>query len=311
MKGDRGRIGMSGTAATESKRRDLLLVVQRLLAPEACVKGVLAVGSVATGHARPDSDIDVIVFMDPVDHHVVPTEAIWCPWDGSFHSIFVKDDRIRKDGIQLDVMVRSLQKWQAVDFEWPDEDKAGLAQAWIAYDPEGRIRALIDSRTAYSDAIRQRRLDAAVVDFDEALKGDLYGLYERIGPVRAFGRLSNAFDAFVELLFAYNRRWRFLKKRELEYIETLPWVPDNFPTRLLSTMSARVADPEAAFRERAEAIRSLYAEVLVRLKREGVYRNEPVREAFMRLFDDPGRSWNLDEWGAKHRTRGKRPAPLR
>jgi predicted nucleotidyltransferase len=51
---------------TQKKRLDLQLAVTRLLAPEPCVQGVVAVGSVATGHASAGSDIDAIVFMEPL-----------------------------------------------------------------------------------------------------------------------------------------------------------------------------------------------------------------------------------------------------
>jgi hypothetical protein len=43
-----------------SKRDDLLLVVERLLEPHGCVRGVVAVGSVAAGTAGPGSDIDAL-----------------------------------------------------------------------------------------------------------------------------------------------------------------------------------------------------------------------------------------------------------
>lgn len=45
-------------------------------------------GSVATGAARADSDIELVLFMDPVNLHLVPAEAIWAPGTDTFHSIF-------------------------------------------------------------------------------------------------------------------------------------------------------------------------------------------------------------------------------
>jgi hypothetical protein len=92
--------------ATEKKREDLQIVIDRLLEPERSVCGVVVVGSVATGHARDSSDIDAILFMDPVDRYILPTESIWCPWDDTFHSIFVSDQQIQQKGIQLDLSFR-------------------------------------------------------------------------------------------------------------------------------------------------------------------------------------------------------------
>ena len=53
--------------------------VERELAPEMAVRGVVVTGSVASGLARPDSDIDAIVFLDPFDWYVIPAESCWCP----------------------------------------------------------------------------------------------------------------------------------------------------------------------------------------------------------------------------------------
>jgi predicted nucleotidyltransferase len=67
------------------------------------VQGVLVVGSVAAGTARNDSDIDAVVFFDPLDLYIVPAESIWREADGSFHSIFVDDTDIQENGLQVDL----------------------------------------------------------------------------------------------------------------------------------------------------------------------------------------------------------------
>ena len=253
--------------STESKRRDLLMEVEKLLAPEECVQGVVAVGSVATGHAGPRSDIDAIIFMEPVDLYVVSTESIWCPWDGTFHSIFVEDTRIHQEGIQLDLKVRSLAKWQNESFAWPDPEKAGLAQGWIAFDRDGAVHDLIARRTTYDDGTRRRRLDQAVTDIDQALLKDEPGrIWRSLGALRAFGRLATALDALIEALFAYNRRWRFFRDREMEHLEQLPWLPDDFTRRLLAAIAAPRSN-EGGFRLRANAIMELFSELLEKMSR--------------------------------------------
>lgn len=101
----------SVTPATEQKRHDLLYAIECLLAPEPAVQGVVGVGSIATGHARPGSDIDALVFMDPLDPYIVPAESIWCPWNDTFHSIFDEDARVQNEGIQLDFKLCNLRQW--------------------------------------------------------------------------------------------------------------------------------------------------------------------------------------------------------
>ena len=62
--------------------------IERELVPEPAVQAVIGIGSIASGLARPDSDIDTIIFLDPFDWYILPAEFKWRPADGSFHSIF-------------------------------------------------------------------------------------------------------------------------------------------------------------------------------------------------------------------------------
>jgi predicted nucleotidyltransferase len=89
------------TSATLEKRRQLIEFIKRALAPHLEVQGVIAIGSVAAGLARAHSDIDAIVFFDPLDLCIVPAEFGWCPSDGSFHSISA--DSQRETTYQLDL----------------------------------------------------------------------------------------------------------------------------------------------------------------------------------------------------------------
>lgn len=61
-------------------------------------------------------------------------ERIAEPWDDTFHSIFVPDQRIQREGIQLDLCFRDVVEWSSASFEWPEFDHAGLAEGWIAFD---------------------------------------------------------------------------------------------------------------------------------------------------------------------------------
>ena len=79
---------MLTAAATLQKQQDLMVFIERKLAPDPAVQAVIAIGSIASGLARPDSDIDAIIFLDPFDWYIVPAEFKWCPDDDSFHSIF-------------------------------------------------------------------------------------------------------------------------------------------------------------------------------------------------------------------------------
>ena len=127
-------------------------------------------GSVAEGRAHADSDIDAVVFMEPVDPYIIPAESIWCPSDDSFHSIFTSDARVEAEGIQLDLKRRDYRQWSSAGFEWPEADRAALTDGWLALDRDGKVQQLIAERTAYGEATRLARLDECLGAFDQLLE---------------------------------------------------------------------------------------------------------------------------------------------
>ncbi|MCA9955893.1 MAG: nucleotidyltransferase domain-containing protein, partial [Anaerolineales bacterium] len=108
------------TPATQEKRAQFLAFMERVLLPETAVQAVIGIGSIATGRMRPDSDIDIILFLDPYDLYIVPAEAYWLAADDSFHSIFSEDETIQR-GLQLDFMRYNWQQWCDPNFAWPEE----------------------------------------------------------------------------------------------------------------------------------------------------------------------------------------------
>jgi hypothetical protein len=296
---------MTAEEATRKKRDDLELVIERFIEPEPAFKGVVAVGSVAAGRARAESDIDAIVYMDPVDRYVLPAESIWCPWDDTFHSIFTQDHRIQREGIHLDFMFRDLAVWSGPGFDWPEPERAGLAKGWIAFDRDGGIAELIRWKTTYDDATRLRRLDEFLLAADQELRNDKpLDTFQRFTPVVAHGRLDWVRRRLIGALFAYNRKWRPFRNREIAAVLQLDWLPDGFEDRYLRSAQSATRD-EAVFAGAAEALDYLAGRLVERLVEEGTYGPDPYSDAFIRNHDEPGRAWNMDEWNRRRKRPGK------
>lgn len=85
--------------ATHQKRQQLTSFIDKFLKPEPTLHAVVGVGSIAFGTMRPDSDIDAVLFWDPIDYYVVPSEFVWVPEANTYHSIFEPD----VEGIQFDL----------------------------------------------------------------------------------------------------------------------------------------------------------------------------------------------------------------
>lgn len=289
------------TPATTEKRRQLLAFIQRKLAPEVAIQGVVGIGSIATGQMRPGSDIDAVIFMEPFDPYIVPAEAIWLPDDDSFHSIFSKEPGVQENGLQFDFTRVALDEWADPAFVWPEGRRAELAEGWLAFDRTGAVSKFIASRTAYTDAIRQERLDEALVWLDQHLKwDDPQEVWGSLGPAIAHDRLHAAYDYLVQALFAYNRRWRAWRNREMSYLLQLPWTPPDFDQRVLTALTAPGHD-FAGYQARFGLLRTLFEEVVAQLVSDALYdRDDPVGEAFVRRAEEPGRAWNMAAWNTEH-----------
>ncbi len=294
------------TPATVEKRQALLTFIQRVLVPEPAVQAVIGIGSIATGQMRPGSDIDALIFFEPYDPYIVPAESIWLPADGSFHSIFSQDATVQEQGLQLDFTRCALREWADPAFTWPEGRRAELAEGWVAFARTDAARQLIEARTDYPDDIRRERLDEALIWLDQHLKwDDPQEMWVSLGPAIAQDRLHAAYDYLVQALFAYNRRWRIWRNRELSYLLKLPWLPPAFETRVLTALNAPAHD-FAGYAVRFAELRTLFDELLARLVNDGLYpQADPVGDAFIRRSEEPGRAWNMAAWNAKHQERMK------
>ncbi|MEW5872943.1 MAG: hypothetical protein AB1894_27030 [Chloroflexota bacterium] len=290
------------TPATFQKRRELSTFIERQLAHEPAVQAVIGIGSLASGLARPDSDIDAILFLEPFDAYIVPAEFKWRSADGSFHSIFAGDippgDCLNFDFVRLD-----LAQWADLAYEWPEARRAELSQGWMAFDRTGRVAELIAARTTYSDEVRIAKLDDAITWLDQHLSEDGPQVrWESLGPAIAHDRLQAAYEYLAQALFAYNRTWRPWRNREMSVLLTLPWLPQGFPERVLGALCA----PSPGYRgymARAQALLGLFHDLLARLSADGVYGEDCIGEAFIRSHEEPGRAWNMAEWNLKHKER--------
>ena len=289
------------TPATQEKRAQFLHFMEKVLLPETAVQAAVGIGSIATGRMRPDSDIDIILFLDPFDLYIVPAEAIWLAADDSFHSIFSKDEVIQQ-GLQLDFMRYSWQQWRDPAFIWPEERLSELSSGWIAYDRHGEVTQQIQQRSTYPNDLRQARLDEAITWLDQHLGwGSPQTNWDALGPAIAHDRLQAAYHYLVDGLFAYNRRWRIWRNRQMSGLLQLPWLPDGQADDILLLANAPSLD-YAGYMKRVETLTAYFAAFQQQLIADGEYK-EPVDEAFIRSSEEPGRAWNMAEWQAKRQKR--------
>ena len=285
------------TSATIQKRQELTDFIERELVPELAVQAVIGTGSIASGLARPDSDIDAIIFFDPLDLYVVPAESKWNPSDGSFNSIM---EAAPEECMQFDFARFDLTQWADPSFEWSEERCSELREGWIAFDRFGKVAKLIEMRTTFTDQIRKVKLDKAITMLDQHLsKGRPESCWASLGAAIAQDRLQAAYEHLVQALFAYNRHWRPWRDREMSSLLTLPWLPEGFADCILGVLNSPSPDYTGHL-VRVDNLRRLFQNLTGRLVDDGEYGIDIVGEAFVRSHQEPGRAWNMGEWNKKH-----------
>ena len=285
---------------TEQKREELATYIQKEVIKETSIQGIVVIGSVAKGTARSDSDIDAVVFLEPYDLYAVPAESKWQPDKREYYGIFSDVGNF----IQLDFFKRlDLRKWSQPTYVWPEPICAELSEGWVAFDRNGQIQKLIAEKTIYKDEIRQEKLDDALTKLDWLLKDStIERTWDTLGSTVAHYRLHSAFDYLLQILFAYNRRWRTLRSRELADLVNMRWLPKKFDEQLLMLTNA-LTETKEGYLERAKSLKRCFEEVVEICQQDGLYGNKAVNEAFIRLYDEPGRDWNMYEWNKKHKDR--------
>lgn len=291
---------MTPTLASHQKRQDLSNFIEQILKPDPAVQAVIGIGSLATGLARPDSDIDAVIFLEPFSWYVVPAEFIWRPSDRSYHGIFSQEAWVETQGIQFDFTRFDLAQWSSPDYEWPEGRRAELAEGWIAFDRTGAVASLVAERTAYTEEMRILRLDETIIWLDQHLGWNSpKARWDSLGPAIAHDRLQAAYDYLAQGLFAYNRRWRPWRNREMSYLLQLPWLPGQFADRVLTAVNAPSLD-YTGYLTRFETLHDLFQKLLAQLIADGDYAEDAVSQAFIRSAEEPGRDWNMAEWNREH-----------
>ncbi|MBN2046687.1 MAG: hypothetical protein JW750_02490, partial [Anaerolineaceae bacterium] len=162
---------------------------------------------------------------------------------------------------------------------------------------------LIARNTSYSDEIRQARLDESFIQMDWLLTDtQVERTWDTLGAGVAQYRLHSAFELLVQALFAYNRRWRTWQSRELTDLLRLAWLPNGFNEQLLLLTNA-LSETKAGYLERAKALNDCFEQVVAICQADGLYGENAISEAFIRQNNEPGRSWNMNEWNKNHRNR--------
>lgn len=286
------------SAAAAEKRRALKGFIERHVIHREVIRAIVVYGSVANGAAVAESDVDAIVFMDPVDPYLLPAEAIWNPHDDSFRSIFSSETR--PDDLQLDFKRVSWGEWASPSFTCPDVVRAHLDTTWVAYCRDGYDPVTVIERiTTMTDDQQLHLIDEALLAVD-GVPEDPSEAWER-DPLEAVDGLAVQWDALLRCIYAINKVWFPYRGRAVRNLRSLPWYAGLRGELLIGCVGG--ATDRSGYEARAGALLQVRESVLTRLTTDPRYDDDPIFAAFLRQHDEPGRAWNMAEWNERHALR--------
>lgn len=270
--------------------------VRSQLADQPQVAAVVLVGSVATGMARPDSDVDAYLFLDPFDPWLVPAESIWRERDDTFHSIFSDEPGLDEEGLQLDLHRIDLADW-ACGEPVSEAVLAELSDGVTVFD-RGDVEELVTERLLMSPEQRRERIDRALIEAGALIPDDPDGTWAVLGPAEASDRPQAGVEALARVVLAEQCRWEPFRGRLQRVLARCAWRPRAVGAGWEQVLVGTGAG-QASHRDRALVLRRALTEVIDRLATQPDWQSDPVSRAFRRVHDEPGRAWNLEEWNAR------------
>jgi hypothetical protein len=265
------------------------LLVERQLEPWPEFLAALVIGSVATGEARPDSDVDCLSVFERLDECIVPAEFVRQPEPDAISTIF-EVDADQNWAVQIDSKRVALADFFAA--EWEDGLKHELSQAIVLFDREGLLLPQIAGKLHYSDEIRTQRVAALVATIEHTLAAwRVQSWLTRGGLGCAHEQLTGALEDVLQLLHAVNRVWLPWRNRWLISALKLPWLPLDFATRAQQA-SGNGGLSEADLWRRHTLLLQLYRDIRIKLNAD--FGNVDPEDTFARVHPELGHAYNME-----------------
>lgn len=243
------------------------------------VEGVVILSGVAQQPFRPvadiHSDVDLAVFLNTP---IVPDDV------ELKHFTIANQDRLPgwlpdyafmvpvgpEDGREVNIHQLLYSYECRDDVEWPEPKQEAYAYTSdVVYDRSGRVRELIEKKTKYDFAARNKRMTQLAVQmrysgWENPKKQIKRGL---IGP--AHDLVNEAVDLLVEGLFLLNNRYRPHRKWRLAIAHELPWRPAGYRDKINEALLVLSFD-ECDVMRRSAAVQEMWDPMLDRALELGI-----------------------------------------
>ncbi|HDH91700.1 MAG TPA: DUF4037 domain-containing protein [Candidatus Aenigmarchaeota archaeon] len=212
------------------------------------VVGIVFLGGIARGYFDKFADIDIIIFKKKKAKLGVKHE-----------------DEIEYKGFKIDYEIANYE--DSLKTEWETEKRWAFSNAKIFYDPEGKIKALINRKVRLKNKERKWMIIEGMTQSEWYCNhcSELW-LYRK-DIISAHYSISLALEYLMRALFGLNNQLLPAKKWLIYQVQRLKWLPKGFNEKLKEIMLVKDFSVKELKRRR-NALIYLWEQMLPRAEKE-------------------------------------------
>lgn len=212
------------------------------------VVGVVFLGAIGRGYFDEFSDIDVIIFkMKNVELGLRSEDEVEC------------------EGFKIDYEITNYE--DSLASEWDMDKRWASSNARIFYDPEDKMRLMIDEKTPLQIEDKRWMIIEGMTQSEWCCNDLSESWVHRGDIISSHYSVNNGLDELLKVLFALNGRLLPPKKWRVYLSQDLKWLPNGFTDNLKQIMLIGAISLEELQRRR-EALNYLWRQMLPRAEKE-------------------------------------------
>jgi len=212
------------------------------------VVGIVFLGGVARGYFDKFSDIDIIIFKRK-----------------RVKIGMKREDEIEFKGFKIDYEIISYEDF--VKSEWEMEKRWAFSSAKIFYDPEGKIRALINKKVRLKDEEKKWMIVEGMTQSEWYCNYSSEAWVHRNDLISAHYSIDLALKYLMKALFGLNNQLLPDEKWQMYQVQRLKWLPRGFKEKLKEIIFVKDLSIKELQRRR-NALNYLWKQMLPKAEKE-------------------------------------------
>lgn len=212
------------------------------------VVGIVFLGAIARGYFDRFSDIDIVIFKRREARLGVKREG-----------------EVEYKGYVIDYEVVNYE--DSLELEWNMERRWAFSTARIFYDPEGKVKALIDKKVCLKREERKWMIIEGMTQAEWYCNDVSESWVYRGDIVSAHYSINSALEHLMKALFGLNGELFPSEKWVAYLVHKLEWLPQRFDEKLREVILLKELSVEELQRRR-NALSYLWKQMLPRAEKE-------------------------------------------